>query len=215
MGQKLLRVMLLGLVIFLWMPLQPIAAEITEERGEIIELLHNAFDAQVSLSEQDRSLEEVKAILSPYFTDRYMELFLAENLVETNGKYGTLGSDFAEYFIPFFEFSTKTKIATYNNQLYVYEYFPENGDGPVSYPSHYEGLLLDKVAGKWKVSEYLYDNIPQEVLSISQIPIKRKTVVVKANVLFPFSFQTRAPIKTAYMFTRFQTLIINPGRMLN
>jgi len=137
----------------------------TDKREAVFEFLQDAFQAQVSLSEKDRNLNEVKELLAPYFTNEYMELFLKENLVEENGKYFTLGTDFALYYIPFFEFSDKTQIVRRQNQIYVYEFFPGNMEGPVTYENHYEGVLLEKNAGKLKVVQYL-PQIPDEIIQL-------------------------------------------------
>ncbi|WP_318504972.1 DUF3993 domain-containing protein [Bacillus sp. T3] len=136
-----------------------------DKREAVFEFLQDAFQAQVSLSEKDRNLNEVKELLAPYFTNEYMELFLKENLVEENGRYFTLGTDFALYYIPFFEFSDKTQIVTRQNQIYVYEFFPGNMEGPVTYENHYEGVLLEKKDGHLKVVQYL-PQIPDEIIQL-------------------------------------------------
>lgn len=141
------------------------ASSNTDNRDTVFEFLQDAFRAQVSLSEKDRNLEEVKELLAPYFTNEYMELFLKENLVEENGKYFTLGTDFALYYIPFFEFSDKTQLVRKQNQIYVYEFFPGNMEGPVTYENHYEGVLLEKKDGHLKVVRYL-PQIPDEIIQL-------------------------------------------------
>jgi hypothetical protein len=215
MNHTLRRILLLVFVIVLATPIQAFGLENKEDPEEIFQLLKKAFEAQVSLSVQDRTLDEVEAILNPYFTDRYMKMFLDENLVENNGKYATLGSDFALYFIPFFDYSTKTKVKTYNQQLYVYQYFPASDEGPVSYESHYEGLLLEKEAGVWKVSEYLHDFIPKQVFEISLTPLKGNRFASINNLLFPFTFREIDVSKPIDLFSKFQTLIIKQGKIIN
>ncbi|WP_053366029.1 DUF3993 domain-containing protein [Bacillus sp. FJAT-27245] len=139
-------------------------------RDEAFSLLRNAFEAQLSLGEELRSKEEVDAILAPYFTDSYKGLFLEANLVEENGKYVTYGTDFGQYYIPYYGFSDSTQVVVGKNEAYVFEFFPESTDGPVGYDSHYEGLLLVKTPEGWKVSKYLYDDIPDSVISQSELP---------------------------------------------
>lgn len=158
-------------IVLLLLPVQANASystkpSISYEREEVLEFLEEAFNAQVSLSEQPRTLAEIEAILAPYFSKEYMDLFLEENLVEEDGKYITLGSDFALYFIPFFQFSDDTKIVNYQEKIYVYEYFPRSFDGPVGYESHYEGILIEPFEDGIKVTDYLFDSIPQEVINL-------------------------------------------------
>jgi hypothetical protein len=155
-------------VIILFLFLIPISPKADEEnfnnREEVFSLLHSAFLAQLSLNEKERTLEEIKLILGPYFTDDYQQLFLKANLYAENGKYLTYGTDFGEYFIPFFKYSESTKVVVEDHKIYVFEYFPKKTDGPVGYDSHYEGLLLSNVNGKWKISDYLYDEIPERII---------------------------------------------------
>jgi hypothetical protein len=129
-----------------------------------MQFLESAFNAQVSLSEQERSMAEVEAVLQPFFTDSFKRHFIKENIVEENGKYITYGSDFAPYYIPFFEFSNATKVVFLQGKIYIVEKFPASKDGPVSYETHYEGLELVKEDGSWKVNELLHDNLPVEVV---------------------------------------------------
>lgn len=206
MELRVRKALLLVLAIFLLLPLHTKAAESLANREEVLHFLKSAFQAQVSLSEQERNLEEINAILSPYFSSEYMNLFLAENLVEINGQFITYGSDFAPYYIPFFRFSTKTKVVKDGSHIYVYEYFPASGDGPVTYNSHYEGLLLEKNAGRWKVKEYLYDSIPEHILNNSSSTYKPKTEVIYNNHLFAryFSIGNSYKIKPQNILTRFQ-----------
>lgn len=137
-------------------------------RKEVLAFLKEAFDAQVSLSEKEREMDEIHGILSPYFTKNYETVFLKENLVYENGKYLTYGSDFARYFIPFFQFSDETKIVILSNEIFVYEYFEGNKEGPVEYESHYEGIRLVKEEGMWKVAEYLDKDIPNRIIKLEQ-----------------------------------------------
>ena len=62
---------------------------------EIFAFLEEAFSAQVSLSEVERSLEEVKEVLVPYFSDDYIDMFIKENVVEEN-VVETTGGDLEE-----------------------------------------------------------------------------------------------------------------------
>ncbi|MFE8695367.1 DUF3993 domain-containing protein [Cytobacillus sp. FJAT-53684] len=134
----------------------------------VYQYLQSAFQAQVSLSEEYRSLQEINEILTPYFTEDYNKEFLDENLFLENGKYITYGSDFAFYFIPFFSYTEETRVVRSEENIYVYEFFPETDEGPVSYESHYEGIRLDKLEGEWKIASFLYNEIPEEVIQQSE-----------------------------------------------
>lgn len=157
-------------------------------RKEVLSFLKEAFDAQVSLSEKEREMDEIHGILSPYFTKNYETVFLKENLVYENGKYLTYGSDFARYFIPFFQFSDETKIVILSDEIFVYEYFEGNKEGPVEYESHYEGIRLVKEKGMWKVAEYLDKEIPNRIIKLEQTKKAdddtKETSEVKTNTSF-------------------------------
>ena len=161
---KASTVSLLMIALLISIPVQASGEERMLGREEAFSLLDKAFQAQVSLSELDRSKSEIEAILEPYFTEEYMEKFLSENLVEENGKYFVLGSDFALYFIPFFQYNEETKMVSRGVSIYIMEHFEAPEEGPVSYDSHYEAVELKWVDGSWKVSEHYYDNVPDEVM---------------------------------------------------
>ncbi|MGG5253123.1 DUF3993 domain-containing protein [Neobacillus sp. SM06] len=161
---------LLILVILLLITVVPLSPEATSEmttRSDVFTFLKDAYKAQVSLSEKGRTKQEINAIIGPYFSDNYQQLFWKANIVQEKGKFLTYGSDFAPYYIPYYQFSRKTKVVFLPNQIYVFEYFPEKLDGPVGYKSHYEGLLIKKGAGGegWKVDSYLFDQIPKEIIA--------------------------------------------------
>jgi hypothetical protein len=134
-------------------------------REDVFAFLGKAFDSQVSLSEKGRTMDEIEAVLSPYFTEEYKSQFIGENVVGQENDYQTYGTDFAPYYIPFYAFSEKTKVVEMENEIYVVEFFPGNTEGPVGYEDHYEGLKLVIEDGDWKVAQYLYDEVPQEVIN--------------------------------------------------
>ncbi|MFE8703507.1 DUF3993 domain-containing protein [Cytobacillus sp. FJAT-54145] len=166
--QKLRAILITFLGILFIFPSISQAQMNLEKREDVLEFLEYAFEAQVSLNEHERTLEEINDILSPFFSEDYRGLFLEENLVEMDGKFITFGTDFALYYIPFFKFSDHTNVVFQENEIYVYEFFPANGEGPVTYKDHYEGLLLKKIDDEWKVQEYLYDNIPETIIQNEQ-----------------------------------------------
>lgn len=155
-----------------------------ELREEVFKVLAEAFQAQVSLSEEKRDLTEVHGILTPFFTKQAASIFLAENLHEENGKYFTLGSDFVLYYIPFFTFSKETKIKFEDDRLIVYEFFPTNNEGPVSYESHYQGILMVREQGQWKVSDFYYYVDPKQLFEIQSLqdPTEIETLKVSKDV---------------------------------
>lgn len=135
----------------------------------VFEFLEEAFQAQSSLTFEFRTYEEVKKIISPYFEDHYIDVFLEENLIKENNKYIIYGSDFALYFIPFFSYSEKTKVVNdeMNNKIYVYELFESPSSGPVSYEDHYEILTLTRTGDSLKVSDLKSSNeLPREIKNI-------------------------------------------------
>jgi hypothetical protein len=160
--KKLFAILLLMLIVI--MPFSPQATTDFTNSNEVFDFLKNAYKAQVSLSEKGRSKEEIKTILDPYFTNEYQELFWRENIYPVNDEYITYGSDFAPYYIPYYQFSDETKVVITPNEIYVFEFFPEKKEGPVGYLSHYEGLYVKKMDNEWKVDKYLYDQIPKEII---------------------------------------------------
>ncbi|MEW8971195.1 MAG: DUF3993 domain-containing protein [Mesobacillus sp.] len=159
------RLKLLFLLSFLLiLPANAFADSDLDGREEVFAFLGNAFDSQVSLSEKARTMDEIEAVLDPYFTEDYMSRFIDENVVGQENEYQTYGTDIAPYYIPFYAFSEKTKVVDMENEIYVVEFFPGNAEGPVSYEDHYEGLKLVMSGGSWKVADYLYDEVPQEVI---------------------------------------------------
>jgi hypothetical protein len=156
--------MFLVLIIY-FLPESPKASEDQlDNREKVFQFLELAFQAQIALSEKDRTMEEIQALLNPYFTQQYQQKFLEINLHQENGKFFTYGTDFGQMYIPFFAFSDNTKIVIEKEKIYVFEYFPKNLQGPVGYEAHYEGLLIDKVDKQWKISQYLINQIPTSII---------------------------------------------------
>jgi hypothetical protein len=136
-----------------------------ENREEVLQFLESAFEAQTSLSEEPRSLEEIEAVLDPYFTGRYASLFLQENLSEEGDGNIIYGTDFGLYYIPFFKFTEETKVVIDSEKILVFEYFPAMSEGPAAYAGHYEGIRIEKTDSGWKVAEWLYDEAPRNILT--------------------------------------------------
>ncbi|WP_213366598.1 DUF3993 domain-containing protein [Mesobacillus boroniphilus] len=163
---KRLKLLFLFLSFLLFLvPANAYAKSGLDGREDVFTFLEKAFDSQVSLSEKGRTMKEIEGVLDPYFTEGYKARFIEENVVGQENEYQTYGTDFAPYFIPFYAFSEKTKVVEMENEIYVVEFFPGNAEGPVSYEDHYEGLKLVNEDGNWKVADYLYDQVPQEVIN--------------------------------------------------
>ncbi|MEH7391750.1 DUF3993 domain-containing protein, partial [Bacillus sp. JJ1474] len=118
------------------------AEKMLSNREDVFAFVQAAYQAQLSLGEKPRTVEEIDKILSPYFTEEAKRIFLEENLFSENSLYITYGTDFPFYYIPYFSFTDETKLVSHENEKYFFEFFPEMDEGPVSYESHYEGLLL-------------------------------------------------------------------------
>lgn len=164
----ILKLMVIAIALFIF-PYSEKAEGDIESREMVINLLKDAANAQISLSEKPRTMSEIRDILSPYFTKEYRKLYLKGNLISTEGKYMTLGSDFAPFAIPFFAFTGETKVVIEVNEIYVIEYFSGSRIGPITYQSHYEGIKLKKVDGKWRVAAYLPDRIPERIITKANV----------------------------------------------
>ncbi|WNS76994.1 DUF3993 domain-containing protein [Bacillus sp. DTU_2020_1000418_1_SI_GHA_SEK_038] len=140
------------------------AEETLSNRDDVFEFVQAAYHAQLSLGEKPRAMDEIDKILSPYFTEEAKGIFLEENLFSENGLFITYGTDFPFYYIPYFTYTDDTKLVSQENEMYLFEFFPEMDEGPVSYESHYEGLLLAYTVDGWRIAEFLYNNIPEQVM---------------------------------------------------
>ncbi|MDF2857122.1 MAG: hypothetical protein K0Q87_2973, partial [Neobacillus sp.] len=93
------------LIFLLIIPLSPQAKTESINKKDIFSFLQEAYNTQVALSEYPRTQGEIIELLSPYFSGSYQRLFWRENMVEEEGGFLTYGSDFAPYYIPFFQYS--------------------------------------------------------------------------------------------------------------
>ncbi|MFB3162660.1 DUF3993 domain-containing protein [Neobacillus sp. 179-J 1A1 HS] len=158
------KTLLILFIVLLLIPLSPNAKDSLSDKNDVFSFLQKAFQAQISLSDQTRTKQEIRDVLSPYFSEEYQKMFWDENMFEEEGKFVTYGSDFAFYYIPFFQYSGETKVVISPESIYVLQFFPTTTDGPVSYEDHYEGIMLKKMDGSWKIADYLYDNIPKSII---------------------------------------------------
>ncbi|RLQ90606.1 DUF3993 domain-containing protein [Falsibacillus albus] len=173
-----------------------------EMDGPSIAKVKEAFQAQVSLSEKERTMPEVMQVLKPYFTDKFVDIFLQANLVKTKSGYQTFGSDFAPYYIPFFSYDkSKMKIVQDGGDFFVIEKFVDDGDGPVSFPDGYQGVKFLKTGeNEWKIDE-VETNIPDRIIEKAdgQVPYVKGKKPGQIHSLwsdfsrFPIGFMIQAP----------------------
>jgi hypothetical protein len=152
------------LIFLLIIPLSPQAKTESINEKNIFLFLQEAFKAQVSLSEFPRTKKEITELLNPYFSMSYQSMFWTENMVEEEGRFLTYGSDFAPYYIPYFQYSEDTRIIQKPGEIYVFEYFPAMNEGPVIYEGHFKGLLLKKFNDIWKVDKLYIGNMPKAII---------------------------------------------------
>jgi hypothetical protein len=184
-----------------------------ENREEVMQFVENAFEAQTSLSEKPRTMEEVEAVLAPYFTDSYTGLFLEENLSQEEDGHIVYGTDFGLYYIPFFDFSEETKVVIDQEQIHVFEYFPGVMEGPVTYAGHYEGLRIEKTDSGWKVAEWLYDELPQNVITKATSDLVYKDY--QGRALFSRESERLRPLSGSYrLLQEFIQPAMDKSRML-
>ncbi|GIN83890.1 hypothetical protein J6TS2_02760 [Heyndrickxia sporothermodurans] len=151
-------------------------------------IVKRAFDSQVQLSERERTLKQIREILNPYFTKRFIPKFLKENLVKTDNGYQTFGTDFPIYYIPFFLYDENTKVILMKNEAYVIEEIIHIQSGPTSNNKNYKGVKLIKRNGTWKVDEVLID-IPAKVLKqLKYIPSKKNRPIFDHKAAIHISF---------------------------
>ncbi|MEK5522472.1 hypothetical protein B5V89_16145 [Heyndrickxia sporothermodurans] len=164
---------------------QAINVYASTDDSSIKPIVKRAFDAQVQLSEKERSLNEINELMEPYFTKKFIPLFLKENLVKTDHGYQTFGTDFPLYYIPFFSYDEYTKVVKDGNCYYVVESINHHQEGPVKYEKDYKGVRLIHEDGKWKVDEVL-DKIPPKI--VKQIESKQKgTTGTNGSIVHSFS----------------------------
>ncbi|MBS4177302.1 DUF3993 domain-containing protein [Lederbergia citrea] len=169
-----------------------VPVQATENEEEYFRFVEDAFHAQVSLSEKERDLAEIKKILQPYLTGQLSNKFIKENVIKTDKGYQAFGSDFAPHYVPFFSYNEKTKVVKYGEDVYVFEYFGDK-DGPVSYGDHYMGVKISEVNGSWKISEVLSE-IPKSIterIEPHQINKELDTALKSLNTHF---YSVRTPI---------------------
>ncbi|MBM7586640.1 hypothetical protein JOC86_003192 [Bacillus pakistanensis] len=130
-------------------------------KSKMVTHVQEAFNAQVSLSEKPRSLSQIDNILDEYFTEEFQKKFIRDNVVQGEGGYFTLGSDFAPHYIPFFKYE-QMEMVLHEEKLYVLEYLTYE-EGPVSFENGYEAVVFEKERGEWKINE-ITTQLPEKIL---------------------------------------------------
>lgn len=156
--RKLLTSLFTVILVLAASPLAKVDANSKLDKQDAFNILNEAFKLQVSLSEEPRTMDEIRDLLKESFSEEYTEDFINMNVQESrdgNG-YQTYGTDIALYYIPFFTYSDDTKFgySSTNDHWYVYEWFPENTDGPLSSEGHYEAIGLIYDHNKWVINDY-------------------------------------------------------------
>ena len=177
--KKVLTSLLTVILVLAVSPLTQVNANNQLDKQEAFNLLKKSFELQVSLSEQARSMEDIKTLLRKSFSEDFTEDFIELNVQNSfDGKgYQTYGTDVALYYIPFFTYGEETKFgySTTNDQWYVYEWFTENTDGPVSYEGHYEAVGLTYENNRWVISDYQIVFDPEVVDTETEKKIKKES----------------------------------------
>ena len=180
-------------------PLAKVDASSKLDKQDAFRLLNKSFELQVSLSEQPRAMEDIQDLLSESFSEEYTKDFIDMNVQKSmDGKgYQTYGTDIALYYIPFFTYSENTEIgySSLNDHWYVYEWFPENTDGPVSYDGHYEAIGLVYKDNKWVINDYqiafdpeVIDNGKDKIQTSKEVESSTLTFVDKMTDFISYGF---------------------------
>lgn len=132
------------------------AENVSMTKEETFLFLQDALSAELSLGDKFRSEKEMTEVLSPYFTNDYQKLFIAEHIFSEPEGFIMYGSDVFDYFIPMYSYDDNTKIITGKNKMIVTEYFLPQLEGPVIWDKpHYESITIIKTKDGWKISDYL------------------------------------------------------------
>ncbi|EMA6341348.1 DUF3993 domain-containing protein [Bacillus cytotoxicus] len=117
--------------------------EMKVNQKEIFTTIQKGYEAQFSIRGKQLSMEKMYEVLSPYFTNNFLQVFTDEN--------SNHDKQSGEYLLPTkeapFSFSSQTKLA-YNEEyrlLYVYE----RGKN-----KQYQIVTLQKDDGRWKLAGY-------------------------------------------------------------
>lgn len=181
-------------ILFAFGQVMQVSAMSEEElaKKDAIQLAKDAFAAQVSLTEKERSLSEIQSILSSYFTAEFIEQYTEEVVVKGETQYIVYGTDAPALTIPFFEYSESFEFGRKDGKKILYQFFPEVKEGPVSYPDHYEGVIFGKDPDGWKVED-IYFSTEEPILDKEEreepIQKEKRDEIIDSQHVFPiFTF---------------------------
>ncbi|MRX53383.1 DUF3993 domain-containing protein [Bacillus idriensis] len=162
-------------------------AQSSFNKEDAAELAREAAQTQLNLTENERSLEEIEQALDPYFTDEFIDGYMKENVHKGNEKYIVYGSDFTPYGIPFFNYDENMKFSSENSKLKLYQFFPAEDEGPVSYEDHFETVEFTKEDGSYKISSIQYSD--QEPKAEAAEEKKEDDSAINVSMLFTNTFE--------------------------
>ncbi|MEK3805106.1 DUF3993 domain-containing protein [Bacillus sp. FSL H8-0547] len=166
---KLLLSTLVALIVFLGYGHAGSAEELlTEEQS--VQAVQKASEVQAALTEKERPLNEIKAMMEPYFTHSFIETYVKENVKETENGYIVYGSDFTPYSMPYFNYDEEMTFGAEKNTHKLFQFFPAEEEGPVSYDDHYEAVLFVKENGGYKIDDVVFSETEPKIES----PEKKK-----------------------------------------
>ncbi|MFD1735618.1 DUF3993 domain-containing protein [Bacillus salitolerans] len=154
----------------------PVQASNMLDKQGVKQLLKDAHEAQLSLTEKHHTWGEVTSKLYPYLSRTFAKDFLKEHVVYEEEGYIVYGTDFSKYVIPQLRFDEETGIvySKAQNQIFIYE--KQWGDGPVRFDAEYELVTIELNKEKWVIRDIEYVNdLPEQVLE-SNSPIQNKEV---------------------------------------
>ncbi|WP_226666035.1 DUF3993 domain-containing protein [Metabacillus litoralis] len=147
--------LLLFFILFFSLSQQVHAKEVDKGfREEILTLVQEAFQSQISLTEEPRTKENIKKILEQSFEEPFISKYFNENVQRLDDtQYIVYGTDFPINTIPFFQYNQDTIVKQEANKAVVYEYFEANNEGPVSFDAYYGVVYLQSNDKGWKINE--------------------------------------------------------------
>ncbi|MFY4773543.1 DUF3993 domain-containing protein [Metabacillus sp. RGM 3146] len=126
------------------------ASKETVNQKEAFSFLKKTFNAQVSLTEKERSKAEMEQILSQYMTPKLVKQYMKANAVKGEKEWIVYGTDYPVLTVPFFDYNNRTKVEENKDSVLVYQHFNSENKAAVNSDDHYESVKLVKINGKWK-----------------------------------------------------------------
>jgi hypothetical protein len=143
---------------------QSVAVAIGKEekisREDVFNTIHKGYEAQYSIRGKQLSIEKMYDVLTPYFTDNFLQVFTDENSDDTKSS----GSYLLDKTPPFsFTSATKIRYDKEHELLYVYERVAGQGE-PM-----FKVVILQQDKGKWKMASYNeHEMLPTEIKKLEK-----------------------------------------------